>query len=65
MKSVMVINSKGGSGKTTIAVNLASYYSQKGSNVTLVDLDPQESSTQWLSIRPISKSKIRGAKSFN
>ncbi len=65
MKSVMVINSKGGSGKTTIAVNLASYYAQKGCNVTLVDLDPQESSTQWLSMRPISKSKIRGVKNLN
>ena len=44
MKTVMVINSKGGSGKTTIAVNIAAYYAHKGLDVTLVDLDPQRSS---------------------
>ena len=40
MKSIMVINSKGGSGKTTIAVNLAAYSAQKGFDTHLVDLDP-------------------------
>ena len=65
MKSIMVINQKGGSGKTTIAVNLAAYCAQRGYQTTLMDLDPQESSAQWLSIRPISKSKINGSKQFN
>ena len=65
MKSIMVINQKGGSGKTTIAVNLAAYCAQRGYQTTLMDLDPQESSTQWLSVRPISKSKINGSKQFN
>ena len=65
MKSIMVINSKGGSGKTTIAVNLAAYCAQKGYETTLVDLDPQESSSQWLNERPISKAKISGSKSFS
>jgi chromosome partitioning protein len=65
MKSIMVINQKGGSGKTTVAVNLAAYCAQKGYQTTLIDLDPQESSTQWLSVRPISKSKINGSKQFN
>jgi chromosome partitioning protein len=36
----MVINAKGGSGKTTISTNLAAYYANAGFNVTLVDLDP-------------------------
>ena len=39
MKSVMVINSKGGSGKTTIAINIAAYYANKGFYTTLVDLE--------------------------
>ena len=65
MKSIMVINQKGGSGKTTIAVNLAAYCAQRGYQTTLMDLDPQESSAQWLSVRPISKSKIYGSKQFN
>ena len=43
MSSIMVINAKGGSGKTTISTNLASYYASSGFKVTLVDLDPQGS----------------------
>ena len=65
MKSIMVINSKGGSGKTTVSVNLAAYCAQFGFKTTLVDLDPQESSTQWLEARPLSKAKIHGTKNFN
>ena len=55
----MVINSKGGSGKTTIAVNLAAYCAQRGYETTLVDLDPQESSTQWLKEIHHNKSYIK------
>ena len=65
MKSFMVINSKGGSGKTTIAVNLAAYCAQKGFETTLVDLDPQGSSTQWLKERPLNKANIKGTIKFN
>ena len=65
MKSIMVINSKGGSGKTTIAVNLSAYCAQRGYETSLIDLDPQESSFQWLKERPISKPKIFGAKNLS
>tara|TARA_A100001011_G_scaffold364914_1_gene416122 strand:+ start:201 stop:809 length:609 start_codon:yes stop_codon:yes gene_type:complete len=61
----MVINSKGGSGKTTIAVNLAAYCAQNGLNTTLVDLDPQGSSTQWLKERPLNKATIKGTTKYN
>ena len=64
MKSIMVINSKGGSGKTTIAVNLAAYSALKGYDTTLIDLDPQESSTQWLSQRPLNKATIKRSRKF-
>ena len=60
MSSIMVINAKGGSGKTTISTNLAAYYASKDFNVTLVDLDPQASSLSWLSSRPITKPRIKG-----
>lgn len=48
---ILVANSKGGCGKTTVATNLASYYEALGRPVTLLDLDPQQSSTQWLKLR--------------
>lgn len=64
MKTVMVINSKGGSGKTTISTNIAAYYAQKGFEVRLVDLDVQQSSLAWLANRPSSKPKIVGTTSF-
>ena len=54
MRSIMVLNSKGGSGKSTVATNLASYYATQGKRVVLVDLDPQSSSLDWLAARPSS-----------
>ena len=39
-RTILIINSKGGSGKTTIATNIASYFSNEGKSVALIDLDP-------------------------
>ena len=51
MQTIAVLNSKGGSGKTTISINLASFYAQAGHNTVLVDYDSQGSSTFWVSTR--------------
>jgi len=51
MQKIVVLNPKGGSGKTTIAINLASYFALSGMNPTLMDLDAQGSSSRWLSKR--------------
>lgn len=56
----MVLNSKGGSGKSTIATNLASYYAAQGHDVVLADLDAQGSSLAWLEARPAGRPPIRG-----
>ena len=42
MRSILVVNPKGGCGKTTIASNLATYYSVWDVSTALVDLDPQQ-----------------------
>lgn len=51
VQTVLVINSKGGSGKTTIASNLASLYATSHLKTSLMDYDPQGSSLHWNSVR--------------
>ena len=48
---ILVVNGKGGCGKTTIATNLAAAYARLGYRVALTDHDSQASSTQWLEQR--------------
>ena len=60
MRHIMVLNAKGGSGKTTIATNLASYFASQGKEVILADYDPQESSLGWLEARSAGRPKIKG-----
>ena len=52
MRSILVLNSKGGTGKTTLATNLAAYYALEEHNVALVDYDVQRSALDWLETRP-------------
>ena len=52
MKAILVANPKGGSGKTTLAVNLAALLAANGDNVRLLDLDKQQSASTWLAQRP-------------
>jgi chromosome partitioning protein len=51
MRTIMLMNAKGGCGKTTIATNLATWYADEGKQVALVDFDPQRSSLDWLEAR--------------
>jgi len=61
MKTTLVINPKGGAGKTTVAINLASYFATSGIPTTVMDYDPQGSSLNWLRSRAIDAPKIHGA----
>lgn len=60
MRSIMVLNSKGGSGKSTVSTNLASYYASEGNKVVLADFDPQASSLEWLAARSSGRKSILG-----
>lgn len=64
MQKIVVLNPKGGSGKTTIATNLASYFAVEGLRPTLMDMDIQGSSTHWLSKRGKDQPLIHSIAAF-
>ncbi len=51
MKTIAVLNQKGGAGKTTIATHLARALQLSGNDVLLVDSDPQGSARDWAAVR--------------
>jgi len=61
MNTTLVINAKGGVGKTTITTNLASYFAANKVSTTILDYDPQGSSLHWLSQRSPEAERIHGA----
>ena len=61
MNATLVINSKGGSGKTTVTTNLASYYVSRGVTTTILDYDPQGSGLNWLQLRERPGMRLYGA----
>jgi chromosome partitioning protein len=60
MRTIMLLNAKGGCGKSTLASNLASYYAAEGKSVALVDFDPQKSGLEWLAVRSENDWEILG-----
>jgi chromosome partitioning protein len=64
MQRILVLNPKGGSGKTTIATNLASYFAISGDRPLLQDNDPQGSSSRWLKKRKPDQAFIQGVAAF-
>lgn len=59
---ILVINGKGGSGKTTLSTNLASWLAKRGETTVLVDADPQGSASYWLASRSAELPSIYGVK---
>ena len=58
MKAILIANPKGGTGKTTLATNLAGSLAARKHKVFLWDLDRQQSSLNWLATRPADRPVI-------
>jgi len=65
MRHIMVMNAKGGCGKSTLATNIASYFANEGAAVALADYDPQRSGLDWIERRPDNRPKIVGVSAFD
>jgi chromosome partitioning protein len=64
MQRIVVLNPKGGSGKTTIAINLASYLASHQQRPVLMDFDPQGSSLRWVRKRQPSQPAVHAIAAF-
>jgi len=64
MQRIVVLNPKGGSGKTTIAINLASHFALHGERPVLMDYDPQGSSSHWIDKRQKIQAHIHLIRAF-
>ena len=65
MRHILIVNAKGGCGKSTIATNLAAYYANEGYLTVLADYDPQGSALSWLDERPETAAPITGLAAYD
>jgi chromosome partitioning protein len=64
MLRIVVLNPKGGSGKSTIATGIAAMYAARGYRPVLMDFDPQGSSSRWLEKRSPHQPPIHGIAAY-
>jgi chromosome partitioning protein len=58
MYTILVANPKGGAGKSTLSTNIAGMLASTRQKVVIMDLDKQQSATNWLARRPAALPKI-------
>lgn len=64
LNTIVVLNPKGGCGKTTVATNIAAYYAGRGPMPAIMDCDPQGSTMSWLEKRSPKRPPIYGIAAF-
>jgi chromosome partitioning protein len=64
LHKVVVLNPKGGCGKTTLATNLAAFYALRGPPPTLIDCDPQGFSLRWLTKRAPERPRVHALRGY-
>jgi len=65
LHKIVILNPKGGCGKTTLATNLASYFALHGPPPALIDSDPNGYTVRWLQKRPSNSSEIHGIANYD
>jgi len=64
LQKIVVLNPKGGCGKSTLATGLASYFALRGPLPALLDCDPQGFSMRWLERRSPARPPIHGIAAY-
>ena len=64
LNKIVVLNPKGGCGKSTLVTNLAAIYARSGATPAIMDYDPQGSTMAWLARRPKDRPKIHGVAAY-
>lgn len=64
LNRIVILNPKGGCGKSTLATNIAACYAGRGPQPTIMDYDPQGSTTAWLRRRPDTLPGIHGIAAY-
>jgi chromosome partitioning protein len=64
LNKIVILNPKGGCGKSTLATNLAACYAKRGAAPAIMDYDPQGSTMAWLERRPDDLAAIHGIAAY-
>lgn len=64
LHTIVVLNPKGGCGKTTLVTNLASWYAARGPMPAIMDCDPQGSAMRWIDRRSPDCPPVHGIAAF-
>ena len=64
LHKIVVLNPKGGAGKTTLATNIAGYFAMRGPAPMLVDCDSQGFSMRWIEKRPDNRPEVHGVAAY-
>ena len=64
LNKIVILNPKGGCGKSTLVTNIAACYANRGAAPAVMDYDPQGSSMAWLGRRPRDMAPIHGIAAY-
>jgi len=64
LNRIVILNPKGGCGKSTLVTNIAACYATRGASPAIMDFDPQGSAMAWLTRRPADQPAIHGIAAF-